>query len=113
VAGGLGLCGLDARRTALHGTEIRPCWAAPDAVAVPDAVAEPVAPVRAATVQRGAGAAVDARPDRTFVPIEDLERSHEPAQALVPGPGRTEVPQQGATPRPDDVADRWTLWGET
>src|SRR5215204_73495 len=32
VANGLGMCGLDPRRSALTGAEMRACWAAPDPV---------------------------------------------------------------------------------
>jgi hypothetical protein len=115
VASGLGLCGLDPRHTALVGTEMRPCWAAPDPI---DGVA------RAAPVAAVAGRIEppdDERPrPRTFVPVEDLARPRdvEPRQAEAVL-ARRDQPRQRDQPGPaSSVAggaqDRagWSLWGD-
>jgi hypothetical protein len=101
VAGGLGLCGLDLRRAALRGDEIRACWTAPDppAVITPERLGMPV-PVMAG----GSQAAHAASRGRTFVPVDELERASAPvATADPPGP---------AAPAPPYPERGWSLWDD-
>lgn len=93
VASGLGLCGLDPRRLALRGSEIRECWVAPAfrAEAEPErAVARPVAAPGDPDAQRG----------RTFVPVGEVLPAREPAVAA--SAASTGAPANGA----------WSLWGD-
>ncbi len=111
VANGLGLCGLNPRRAALRGDEIRDCWTAPAPMALDDppisgAIATAPDPTR--------------RPPRTFVPVDELTAIDAGA-----GPSVTEAPVAGtpvagalpATPagRSDAggvAAGGWSLWGD-
>src|SRR5215218_460692 len=65
VATGFGICGLDPRRVALTGSEMRVCWTAPDPAAHDASNAEPAA-------QRPAAQSTGTREPRTFVPVDDL-----------------------------------------
>ena len=70
VAGGLGLCGLDPRRSVLEGTEMRACWTATPRVTEPDErrlVA--VGPGRRHERDQPSGPGSGRQP-RTFVPVE-------------------------------------------
>lgn len=98
IAGGLGLCGLDPRRLALRGTEMRACWiarGAADDVPVGDGIAAETATTRLAG---------DAGPTgtRTFVPVDEPDRPS-PSAALPVAPVRpAATPERGA----------WSLWGD-
>jgi hypothetical protein len=97
VATGLGVCGLDPRRTALNGGEIRPCWTAPALVTAggsPD-----VAPAASLAMPERVR-----RPARTFVPVEDLVA---PAGARPDAPEPLPAAQPQAAPAPG-----WSLWAE-
>lgn len=99
VAGGLGLCGLDVRRAALRGDEIRTCWTAPDPpVSVPPE-GRPVVPV--AVIAGGSPATHEAARGRTFVPVGEPERA--------PAPVATADPPAPAAPPPERP---WSLWGD-
>jgi hypothetical protein len=113
IASGLGLCGLDARRTALDGTEIRACWVAATPVHA-DAGADGV-PARELVMAGPADTA--RRAPRTFVPVEELGSMADRApgsaswtDATEPGPDGTpggRNPADAATP-----ASGWSLWGD-
>jgi hypothetical protein len=106
VAGGLGLCGRDPRRLALHGTEVRPCWE-------PTRVAASVAPVRpevgevAVATMRLRGGTDDTRQPRTFVPVDELNR---PAADGTAGDRARAV--AASSGRPEPAPERWSLWGD-
>jgi len=96
VASGLGLCGLDSRRLALTGTEMRECWAAPDVAAQAVPGGDAVAAGTAAVGEPGG------RRPRTFVPVEEI---------TPPRPTRT--PAAAPTPTPVSPLPRaWSLWGD-
>jgi hypothetical protein len=124
VAGGLGLCGLDPKRLALNGTEMRPCWVAASPpvdvevrwsgsthVRIPgDAVAR-----RATAMPMTAGGLASAgahghldprggRRPRTFVPVDDLEAA---TAAPVEPDERTGIPAPVTR-----VPGTWWLWGD-
>ena len=81
IASGLGLCGLDPRRAALDGTEIRACWVAAAPIHA-DAPAELV-PARELVLVGVADAAH--RAPRTFVPVDELApRDGEPGRSGQP-----------------------------
>ena len=106
VAGGLGLCGRDPRRLALHGTEVRPCWEpAPSGEPAPRPRADEAPAPVAVSRLRGSGDGV--RQPRTFVPIEDVRRT---------GPGvlGAAVPEglRAASGRHEPPPPRWSLWGD-
>ena len=93
-ANGLGMCGLDPRRVALTGAEMRACWAAPDPVeeAVPGRTVVHVA----ARYGEGTG-----RQPRTFVPVDELTRAPAPAPVPVAAPAPAARPTTS-----------WSLWGD-
>ncbi len=121
VAGGLGLCGLDPKRLALNGTEMKPCWvAAPPPVdlerrwagsthvRVPgDAVGRSAVAATVTTAAMRGAAATDGRETRqprTFVPVD------EPASASSAAPGTDD---RGSMPTPvTRVPGTWWLWGD-
>ncbi|HEX5828094.1 MAG TPA: hypothetical protein VFY23_11265, partial [Candidatus Limnocylindrales bacterium] len=78
VASGFGTCGLDPRRMALTGAEMRACWAAPDPL--PD---EPVSRGAGLPVMAGRGSAdeIASRRPRTFVPVDELHAPGTPGGA--------------------------------
>ena len=98
VATGLGMCGLDPRRVTLRGNEVRACWVA----ATGAGAALPTgAPTHRATAVPSRIDA-EARPSRTFVPVEDLTACGEGTQAastVTPG-------EPVSDPGP------WSLWGD-
>jgi|SRR3954447_11958844 len=98
VASGLGMCGLDPRRVALTGREMRACWAPPDAVV------EAVPGRSPATAADRAWDSVGRQP-RTFVPVEDLVARPEPVAGPPPAPV---VVADADTP----AAGVWSLWGD-
>jgi hypothetical protein len=111
VAGGLGLCGLDPKRLALRGTEMRACWEAADTTGSlgPDAHG-PVGPALV-QVMVAAGSSTG-RPGRTFVPVAtgdpaDEERFHGIAVMAAAGDGAP-VPAV----RPRRIPGLWSLWGD-
>jgi hypothetical protein len=69
VAGGLGLCGLDPRRPALTGTEMRPCWTATPPGDHGERVLVAVGPGRRQARDQS-DAPGTGRTPRTFVPVE-------------------------------------------
>lgn len=88
VAGQLGYCGLDRRRVALQGDEIRGCWEGVTDVAVPPA--RPVTTLVRATTTRtwtevGAGAEV-APASETSSSAEQPGRAATGADATLPAP---------------------------
>ena len=87
------MCGLDPRRVALTGAEMRACWAAPDPVE--EAVPGKFVPV----ATRGADG-TGKRP-RTFVPVDELMAppAPEPLPVVAPPPAA----------RP---STSWSLWGD-
>ena len=94
VANGLGLCGLDPRRVALTGAEMRACWAAPDPV-------EEAVPGRSVMHVGTAGTDTTGRRPRTFVPVDELDAP----------PVSEPVPVVATVPaaRPSSP---WSLWGD-
>jgi hypothetical protein len=98
IAGGLGLCGLDPRRTALRGTEMRACWAASES---DEHAAQTIATPVATSAAPGALDAAGRRP-RTFVPVEELDVATEPVRE--PAPARVAAPAAGG--------GGWSLWGD-
>jgi hypothetical protein len=114
IASGLGLCGLDPRRTALDGTEIRGCWVA----AVPvhaDAVPEHD-PARELVLAGGADAT--RRAPRTFVPVDELLPRDGSRVGGASGPEVTaSTSDAGVTGAPHVTpatapANGWSLWGD-
>jgi hypothetical protein len=117
IAGGLGLCGLDPKRLALRGTEMRACWEAaattgslgpgpfgPDA---PGAFGPVPVPVMAA-----AGSSVG-RPVRTFVPVATSDPVGEerfPGIAVMAATAESDAPAPAARPR--RIPGGWSLWGD-
>lgn len=110
IAGGLGLCGLDPRRSALDGSEIRACWtAALPSTAEADPLVRPLA--------ESAPATTDRRPTRTFVPVDELQ-ARVPAVAIG-GDRRLDADELvpvsepvPAGPAPAPGSNAWSLWGE-
>jgi len=122
IAGGLGLCGLDARRLAVGPAEVHPCWMpagtwqtaeGPESGASGVARPGPEVPVTD-TPERGAA--------RTFVPVDELTDGDVHA---VPGERASTGPEPsvesrsvaGRAPRdraapPIASAARWSLWGD-
>jgi hypothetical protein len=106
IAGGLGLCGLDPRRLALDGTEMRACWVARDTAAEVGALG-----TRDGAVDSRPGASTERRSAddpapqraRTFVPVDELDRPRQPGEA----------PVASARPRPVTERPGWSLWGDT
>lgn len=88
------MCGLDPRRIALTGAEMRPCWAAPDPAV--ETVPGGTSPAAMARATEFAG-----RRPRTFVPVDELVAMPEPTPVIVPAPSA--VSQAGRA---------WSLWGD-
>jgi hypothetical protein len=88
------MCGLDARRSALTGAEMRACWAAPDPV-------EEAVPGRTIVHVATHGADGAGRRPRTFVPVDELTGppAADPLPVLPPAPAA-----RASTP--------WSLWGD-
>jgi hypothetical protein len=106
VAAQLGYCGLDKRRLALTGDEIRACWEAPLA-------AGSVASASAETVAARPPDGTDVR-RRDFVPVPPtpavtaaVRRPSRRTRQADPVPDRAEVPASGGGPAP-----RWSLWSD-
>jgi hypothetical protein len=118
------MCGLDPRRLALNGTEMRPCWtAAPppvdierrwtgsthvrlpgDAVGRAAAATPMTAAALAGAMGPGSTQARGTRQPRTFVPVDELG----PASS-----GTTEPESHAAVPAPvTRVPGTWWLWGD-
>ena len=130
VAGSLGYCGLDARRTPLVGNEIRACWEARSVVT--EAAPSAAVPLGAGHVSPPPGRpaeAWDGRPNRIeFVevgarPVEEhrlrrASRQRRPAEAPVPVPDSASEPERASEVRPSArplaTTDEppWSLWGE-
>ena len=120
MAGGLGLCGLDPKRSALTGTEMRVCWvAAPPAPDAGDPRRIAVGPGRRSDRDELPGSA-SGRPPRTFVPVEPVAAVSEGAS---PADGaRAGVTTDGAvgkaatiaaaTGAPGRIPGTWWLWGD-
>jgi hypothetical protein len=106
VAGGLGLCGRDPRRLALHGTEVRPCWE-PTHVTASEAPGIREAGEVDMTAMRLRGGADGTRKPRTFVPVDELNglatdgATGDRARAVAASAGR-----------PEPALERWSLWGD-
>jgi hypothetical protein len=104
VAGSLGYCGLDRRRQALVGDEIRSCWEAWPAGADP-ALATPVMSLSAAD-----GMTAPVRAER----LEFVEVRARPI--VEPAPVATEpaTPPPASVPPPVPPRDQpgWSLWGD-
>jgi hypothetical protein len=118
VAGGLGLCGLDPRREALDGTEMRPCWIAEPAAPDPaERRLVPVGPGRASGREPAIGTAAGRQP-RTFVPVEPSSPVPEEPQAASGVTGTTDAAVaraaaiSPATGRPGRIPGSWWLWGD-
>jgi hypothetical protein len=117
IASGLGLCGLDPRRAALDGTEIRSCWVATDPRHAGSGEPIPLEPAPALDGAR------DGRPPaRTFVPVDDLDdSSRRPAAAVVGGRSAADTDDRavaapsGSAPAPSTgpgATAGWSLWGD-
>lgn len=119
IAGGLGVCGLNPRRVALTGTEMRACWAGPPGAApvavtswagvsrarVPgDAAGRGYATgaATAATVSGALAAGRVATRPRTFVPVDEPEPVLQDAD---------ELPQEQPVPV-TRIPGTWWLWGD-
>jgi hypothetical protein len=94
VANGLGMCGLDPRRVALTGAEMRACWAAPDPV-------EETVPGQTVVLVAARGADGAGRQPRTFVPVDEI------ANPTAPEPAAVVAPAPAARP-----STSWSLWGD-
>jgi hypothetical protein len=88
------MCGLDPRRLALSGAEMRACWAAPDPV-------EEAVSGRTVVQLTGRGHADTGRSPRTFVPVDEL------AAPMAPEPRPVIAPTPTARP-----STAWSLWGD-
>ena len=116
IASGLGLCGLDARRTALDGTEIRACWVPAEAVHADAGVQ--FEPRRELALAAVAGA--ERHVPRTFVPVDELgragHRDPDPARPEVgdtPDAGSVSAAPAGAgAPEAPGGPNGWSLWGD-
>jgi hypothetical protein len=96
VAGGLGLCGKSARRLALRGAEVFPCWEAMPAQDQPPSAWD------AGGGAPRAGEEASGRAARTFVPVDEL-RARDAHGAPVAG-SRTAAAAADHS--------RWSLWGD-
>ena len=112
IAGGLGLCGLDARRVPLRGTEMLACWVAADTTGVlggPDG--PPDDPTRVMVLAGpAASAASGSRVGRTFVPIESLAAAGPSQAAGVIAAAGERVPTPVVSAR--RIPGGWSLWGD-
>src|SRR5215217_968598 len=112
VATGFGICGLDPRRVALTGSEMRACWTVPDPVLEAERESPAVAAHRAPATLAG-----DRLP-RTFVPVDELVAggpgSATPASAPpVAGSPSARSPMAAPSAPGDRVTGpAWSLWGE-
>jgi hypothetical protein len=110
IAGGLGLCGLDPRRTAIAAAEVRPCWSA-TAEAPQEA-----APGRASLGPAREVAASAGRQTRVFVPVEELAARESPPAAISGAATRVGAvagaPSPGEPPGAVAARGRWSLWAE-
>lgn len=89
------MCGLDPKRLALTGAEMRPCWAAPDPVFDEPLTRRPPIPVMASSDHGG-------RRPRTFVPVDELVDRQEPVPVMAPSGGVVAQPSMPG----------WSLWGD-
>jgi hypothetical protein len=136
VAGGLGLCGLDPRRPALTGSEMRACWVA--APQPSDPTGRHLVAVGPGRIDGGyeVGGAESWRRPRTFVPVERSDAvapaaGSEPSGAVEPSAAATgalvDEGQPGittdsavtrasaiapATGAPGSIPGTWWLWGD-
>lgn len=105
VAAQLGYCGLDPRRSALRGSEIRACWeAAPAVLANEPDTARP-----AGRTSRPVD--LDRTPVRKleFVPVEPSSASAAPARARRSRAATASDATAAPAPAPSGEA-RWSLW---
>jgi hypothetical protein len=104
VAGSLGYCGLDRRRQALVGDEIRPCWEAWPAGADPT-VTPPLMIVSAAEV-----GTAPVRAER----LEFVEVRARPTAGTVPVATEPAASPPGSIPPSIAPRDQpgWSLWGD-
>jgi hypothetical protein len=100
VASRLGVCGLDPRRIALTGTEIRACWTSPALMADERADRQP-------TVARSGAVLATAAAPRTFVPVEDARAIRE-LELAAPSDAVAEPAIQASSA----PTTRWSLWDE-
>lgn len=112
VTAQLGYCGLDRRRLALHGDEMRACWSAPDPAAPIELEGRDATGARPAAAVTGTAAATGTgRPVRTFVPVEEVS----PPRAEIDGRGarRQSRPARVVAAEPAGAGSaRWSLWGD-
>jgi hypothetical protein len=116
VAGGLGLCGLEPRHSALDGTEMRPCWSG---IQQPPDPGErrlvAVGPGRRPAWDDPAGTGAGRMP-RTFVPVETVTAPADEAQAGPGGTTETAVAHAAtispAPGTPGRIPGTWWLWGD-
>ena len=112
IAGGLGLCGLDARRVPLRGTEMLACWEAADTTGLlggPDGPPDDPARVMV-LVGPAASTASGSRAGRTFVPIESLAAAGPSQAAGVIAAAGARVPPPVIRAR--RIPGGWSLWGD-
>ncbi len=95
------MCGLNPRRTALHGTEMRACWTA--APSAPDPTIRHLVDVAAGrrTGESHGPDGLSGRQARTFVPVDGLTYPHDSAGPLAANPGA-----------PTRIPGTWWLWGD-
>ncbi len=113
VAGGLGVCGMDPRRPALSGLEMRECWVAAPPPPEPG-LREPVA-VGPGRMPAGG---LSGRQPRTFVPVEAAAAPAGSTPVTVARTGTVDAavaraaPISPATGAGGRVPGTWWLWGD-
>lgn len=112
VSPGIGFCGLDPRRQALRGDEVRGCWAAPSVAASGARLPAGDAPAGSTAPPPPGGRA---RAARAFVPLDELLPVTVPPTAINGVPiERAGADTASSTPPPasPDAAPQWSLWPE-
>ncbi|MCJ7712551.1 MAG: hypothetical protein MUQ32_17165 [Chloroflexi bacterium] len=111
VASGLGVCGLDPRRLALRGTEMRACWEAADTTgSLGPAAPGPGSPVMIPVMAAASFSAE--RQVRTFVPVVTGEPAADGQSAGFPVLTASEDDTPAPTVRPRRIPGYWSLWGD-
>jgi hypothetical protein len=110
------MCGLDPRRLALRGTEMRACW---DAAATTGSLGpgdpgldapEPMVPALV-PVMAAAESSVG-RPVRTFVPVATADQAGEARFPSIAVMAAAEDDAPASTIRPRRIPGGWSLWGD-
>ena len=111
VAGGLGVCGLDPRRLALRGSEMRACWEAATTTGSLGPVAPGPGSPEMIPVMAAASFPAD-RPVRTFVPVVTGEPAADRQFAGFPVQATFEDETPVPAVRPRRIPGYWSLWGD-